>query len=164
MKRILKTLIIFYSRKGRTREIARKWAHEIGASRLEILPMAYRDTWKEYFKYMFCTLTRRPMEIDLYHIDFQKYDRIVLMIPVVHGMMSAPMRSFILQEEGNLHNVEYVIVHKGLKARQPRLVKWLDRHLQTEHLACSSIQQHFNRSYKINRIDGNSVLTQVNKK
>ena len=55
------------------------------------------------------------MEIDLYKVDFAKYDRIVLMIPVIFGMMSAPMRSFILQEEGNLKNVEYILIHKGLK-------------------------------------------------
>ena len=69
------------------------------------------------------------MEIDLYKVDFAKYDRIVLIIPVIFGMMSAPMRSFILQEEGNLKNVEYIIIHKGLKARQPGLVRWLDRHI-----------------------------------
>ena len=39
------------------------------------------------------------MEIDLYNVDFAKYDRIILMIPVIFGRMSAPMRSFILQEE-----------------------------------------------------------------
>ena len=64
------------------------------------------------------------MEIDLYKVDFAKYDRIILMIPVICGMMSAPMRSFILQEEGNLKNVEYIIIHKGLKARHPGLVRW----------------------------------------
>ena len=69
------------------------------------------------------------MEIDLYNVDFAKYDRIILMIPVIFGRMSAPMRSFILQEEGNLKNVEYIIIHKGLKARHPGLVRWLDRHI-----------------------------------
>ena len=88
---------------------------------MEIVPMAYRGTAREYLHYLYCTLTRRKMEIDLYKVDFAKYDRIVLMIPVIFGMMSAPMRSFILQEEGNLKNVEYIIIHKGLKARQPGL-------------------------------------------
>ena len=74
------------------------------------------------------------MEIDLYNVDFAKYDRIILMIPVIFGRMSAPMRSFILQEEGNLKNVEYIIIHKGLKARQPGLVRWLDRHIGQKHL------------------------------
>lgn len=94
-------------------------------SRLEIVPMAYRGTAREYLHYLYCTLTRRKMEIDLYNVDFAKYDRIILMIPVIFGMMSAPMRSFILQEEGNLKNVEYIIIHKGLKARQPGLVRGL---------------------------------------
>ena len=56
------------------------------------------------------------MEIDLYKVDFAKYDRIILIIPVIFGMMSAPMRSFILQEEGNLKNVEYIIIHKGAES------------------------------------------------
>ena len=126
----MKTLIVFYSRTGRTASTARRLAHEMeNTSRLEIVPMAYRGTAREYLHYLYCTLTRRKMEIDLYKVDFAKYDRIVLMIPVICGMMSAPMRSFILQEEGNLKNVEYIIIHKGLKARQPGLVRLF------EHLA-----------------------------
>lgn len=126
----MKTLIVFYSRTGRTAATARRLAHEMeNTSRLEIVPMAYRGTAREYLHYLYCTLTRRKMEIDLYKVDFAKYDRIVLMIPVIFGMMSAPMRSFILQEEGNLKNVEYIIIHKGLKARHPGLVRWLDRQL-----------------------------------
>lgn len=99
--------------------------------------MAYRGTAREYLHYLYCTLTRKEMEIDLYNVDFAKYDRIILMIPVICGMMSAPMRSFILQEKGNLKNVEYIIIHKGLKARQPGLVRWLDREAPGlfEHLA-----------------------------
>lgn len=122
----MKTLIVFYSRTGRTAATARRLAHEMeNTSRLEIVPMAYRGTAREYLHYLYCTLTRKEMEIDLYNVDFAKYDRIILMIPVICGMMSAPMRSFILQEEGNLKNVEYIIIHKGLKARHPGLVRWL---------------------------------------
>lgn len=155
----MKSLIVFYSRKGRTRMIARKWAHKTGASRLEIVPMAYRGTFREYLQYLWCTLTRREMELDLYTVDFSKYDRIVLMVPVICGMMSAPMRSFVRQEAGNLQNVEYVIVHKGFRARQPKMVKWLDKTLRVQHVACSSIHQtFFNKQFKTHRIDGESIL------
>ncbi len=155
----MKYLIVYYSRKGRTAEIARKWAHRTGASRLEIIPMAYRGTFREYLEYLFCTLTRREMELDLYNINFEKYDRIVLMVPVICGMMSAPMRSFVRQEAGNLQRVEYVIVHKGIKARQPGLVRWLDKTLKEKHLACSTIHRSFfNKEFKAKLIDGNSIL------
>ncbi len=154
----MKSLIVYYSRKGRTAKIARKWAHKTGSSRLEIIPMAYRGTMREYMQYLLCTLTRREMELDLYNVDFGKYDRIVLMVPVICGMMSAPMRSFVRQEAGNLHNVEYVIVHKGIRARQPKLVRWLDKTLGEKHLACSSIQQTFNKTFRSRRIDGQSIL------
>ena len=100
------------------------------------------------------------MEIGLYNVDFAKYDRIILMIPVICGMMSAPMRSFILQEEGNLKNVEYIIIHKGLKARHPGLVRWLDCHIGQKHLACSSIWQQGKRELHITYVDGESVLKQ----
>ena len=114
----MKSIIIYFSRTGRTAKDARSWAHRIGASRLEIIPMAWRGTPKEILRYYMNTLTRKQMEIDLYKVDFDKYDRIVLMIPVICGMMSAPMRTFIRQEAGNLENVEYVIIHKGVKMRQ----------------------------------------------
>lgn len=115
---------------------------------------------REYLHYLYCTLTRKEMEIDLYNVDFAKYDRIILMIPVICGMMSAPMRSFILQEEGNLKNVEYIIIHKGLKARHPGLVRWLDRHIGQKHLACSSIWQQGKHELHITYVDGDSVLKQ----
>ena len=154
----MKSIIVYYSRTGRTAKAARSWAHRIGASRLEIIPMAWRGTFTEVLNYTISTLTRRPMEIDLYKVDFEKYDRIVLMVPVICGMMSAPMRSFVRQEAGNLQNVEYVIVHKGLRGKQPRMVKWLDKTLKVKHVACSSIHMKFNKGSRLRRIDGESVL------
>ena len=57
----MKTLIVFYSRTGRTAATARKLAHEMeNTSRLEITPMAYRGTAREYLHYLYCTLTRKP--------------------------------------------------------------------------------------------------------
>lgn len=153
----MKSIIIYYSRQGRTARLARDWAHRTGASRLEIIPMAYRGTLREYLEYLWCTLTRQEMELDLYNVDFAKYDRTVLMIPVICGMMAAPMRSFVRQEAGNLRNVEYVIVHRGLRARLPRMVAWLDRTLQVKHLACSSMYLR-SRDAQVHPIDGDSIL------
>lgn len=154
----MKSIIIYFSRTGRTAQVARTWAHRLSASRLEIIPMAWRGTAKEVFNYYVATLTRRPMEIDLYKVDFDKYDRIVIMVPVICGMMSAPMRSFIRQEAGNLHNVEYVIVHKGLRMFHKSLVRWIDKTLGEKHLAVSSIWMGFDKKYHPARIDGESIL------
>lgn len=154
----MKSLIVYFSRTGRTAKVARAWAHKLAASRLEIIPMAWRNTNKEIIQYYINTLTRKEMEIDLYKVDFEKYDRIVLMIPVICGMMSAPMRTFIRQEAGNLHNVEYVIVHKGLRMRHKSLIGWLDRTIGEEHIAASSIWETFNKEYKPAKIDGDSIL------
>ena len=154
----MKSIIVYYSRTGRTAKVARSWAHRIGASRLEIIPMAWRGTVKEVVNYTVSTLLRRPMEIDLYKVDFDKYDRIVLMVPVICGMMSAPMRTFIRQEAGNLHNVEYVIIHKGVKMRHKSLIAWLDKTLGEKHLAASSIWAVWGKDYRPARIDGESIL------
>lgn len=154
----MKSIIVYYSRTGRTAKVARSWAHRIGASRLEIIPMAWRGTFREVLNYTISTLTRRDMEIDLYKVDFEKYDRIVLMVPVICGMMSAPMRTFIRQEAGNLHNAEYVIIHKGVKMRHKSLIAWLDKTLGEKHLAASSIRAVWGKDYKPARIDGESIL------
>ena len=154
----MKSIIIYFSRTGRTAKVARSWAHRIGASRLEIIPMAWRGTPKEILRYYMNTLTRKQMEIDLYKVDFDKYDRIVLMIPVICGMMSAPMRTFIRQEAGNLENVEYVIIHKGIKMRHKSLIRWVDKTLGVKHAAASSIWAGWGNEYKPARIDGESVL------
>ena len=89
---------------------------------------------------------------------FEKYDRIVLMVPVICGMMSAPMRSFVRQEAGNLHHVEYVIVHKGMMMRHKSLIRWLDKTLGEQHVAASSIWEVFGKEFKPACIDGNSIL------
>lgn len=154
----MKSIIVYFSRTGRTAKVARAWAHKLAASRLEIIPMAWRNSVKENIEYYIKTLTRQHMEIDLYKVDFEKYDRIVLMIPVICGMMSAPMRTFIRQEAGNLHNVEYVIIHKGFRIRHKSLVRWLDKTLGEKHIACSSISERFNKEYKPAKIDGESIL------
>ena len=154
----MKSIIVYHSRTGRTQKVARTWAHRIGSSRLDVAPMGWRGTMEETFDYFIKTLTRKPMEIDLYKVDFEKYDRIVLMVPVICGMMTAPMRAFVYQEAGNLDNVEYVIVHKGIKLRQKALINWLDRHLGTKHMAASSILVRGRKAHWITRIDGESIL------
>ena len=154
----MKSIIVYYSRTGRTAKVARSWAHRIGASRLEIIAMAWRGTFKEVLNYTISTLTRRNMEIDLYKVDFEKYDRVVLMVPVICGMMSAPMRTFVRQEAGNLKNVEYVIIHKGIKMRHNSLIAWLDKTLGVKHAAASSIWAGWGKEYKPARIDGESIL------
>ena len=154
----MKSIIVYFSRTGRTAKVARNWAHKLAAFRLEIISMAWRGTAKELMNYFISTLTRKEMEIDLYRVDFDKYDRIVLMIPVICGMMSAPMRTFIRQEAGNLHHVEYVIVHKGMMMRHKSLIRWLDKTLGEQHVAASSIWEAFGREFKPARIDGNSIL------
>lgn len=154
----MKSIIIYFSRKGRTAKVARAWAHKIRASRLELYPMYWNGTPKEVLKYFFYTLIRKDMPVESYRVDFEKYDRIVLMVPVICGMMSAPMRAFVRQEAGCLHNVEYVIVHKGVKMRHKSLIRWLDKTLGEKHLAASSIWVTFSKKYKPARIDGDSVL------
>ena len=154
----MKSIIVYYSRTGRTAKVARSWAHRIGASRLEIIAMAWRGTFKEVLNYTISTLTRRNMEIDLYKVDFEKYDRVVLMVPVICGMMSAPMRTFVRQEAGKLHDVEYVIIHKGAKMRHKSLIRWLDKTLGVNHAAASSIWAGWGKEYKPACIDGESVL------
>ncbi len=154
----MKSIIVYFSRRGKTAQAARSWAHKIGSSRLEVIPMAWRGTPREVLHYVIATLTRKDMEIDLYKVDFEKYDRIVLMVPVICGMMSAPMRTFVKQEAGNLHNVEYVIVHKGVKMRHRSLIAWLDKTLGEKHLAASSIWAGWGKNYKPARIDGESIL------
>ncbi len=154
----MKSIIIYYSRTGKTAHVARTWAHKIGSSRLEVSPMAWRGTPREVLQYILATLHRRDMEIDLYKVDFEKYDRTVLMVPVICGMMSAPMRTFVRQEAGNLRNVEYVIVHKGIKMRHKSLIAWLDKTLGEKHVAASSIWAGFGKNYKPARINGESIL------
>lgn len=154
----MKSIIVYYSRTGQTAQVARSWAHRIGSSRLEVIPMAWRGSFREVLHYIIATLTRKDMEIDLYKVDFEKYDRIVLMVPVICGMMSAPMRTFIRQEAGNLHNVEYVIIHKGVMIRHKSLIDWLDRTLGEKHIAASSIWAGWGKHYKPARIDGESIL------
>ena len=154
----MKSIIIYFSRTGRTAQVARSWAHKIGSSRLEIIPMAWRGTMQEVIRYYIATLTRKDVEIDLYKVDFEKYDRIVLMVPVICGMMSAPMRTFFRQEAGNLHNVEYVIIHKGIRMRHKSLIAWLDKTLGEKHIAASSIWASWGKEYKPACIDGESIL------
>ena len=154
----MKSIIIYFSRTGKTANVARSWAHRIRASRLEICPMSWRGTPKEVLQYVVNTLFRRAMPVESYRVDFEKYDRIILMVPVICGMLSAPMRYFILSEAGNLHNVEYVIIHKGIKMRHKSLISWLDRKLGEKHVAASSIWVTFSKKYKPARIDGDSIL------
>ena len=63
-----------------------------------------------------------------------------------------------VQEAGNLQNVEYVIIHKGIKMRHKSLIAWVDKALGVKHVAASSIWAGWGQKYKPARIDGDSIL------
>ncbi|WP_320130707.1 flavodoxin [uncultured Sphaerochaeta sp.] len=92
--------IVYYSMEGHTDFIARKIGEQTGAVPIRLFPK--KKFPKEGFqKYFFCgkssVFHERPI-LENEDIDLKNYDCLVVGTPTWAGLMTAPVRSFLSQE------------------------------------------------------------------
>lgn len=107
----MKTLVVYYSRKGQTENIALRAAEECGADFLNIEPI---DSVAGYDGFIGCALaafSRKKMTLFPYDEDIASYEKVIICSPVWFGKISAPMLSFMETEKHNISSAEYILVH-----------------------------------------------------
>ena len=101
----MKTLIVYYSRTGFTRQVALEMAKILGADCEEITEDLNRGGIKGYLISGREALKRCIPEIKEIKSDIANYDVVVLGTPVWVGTMSSPMRSFLAKYKDKLSRV-----------------------------------------------------------
>ena len=109
----MKSLVAFYSRTNITKKLAERIANETGADIEEIKPkndyggkLGYARGGKDAFR-------GNIIELEALKHDPQDYDVVYLGTPVWASRMSAPLFSYIKQNEGKFAEVKFFITAGG---------------------------------------------------
>lgn len=106
-----KTLVVYFSRLGYVRKIAYEQANALGADICEIKSTEKTDGTLGFWWCGRFGMHRRAMPIEPITADLTKYDKIIVCSPVWVFSIAAPVRAFLKEANGKIHDAEYVFVH-----------------------------------------------------
>lgn len=107
----MKTLVVYYSRKGYTEDLALARAREENADFLALETIENTAGYEGFLNCMKFSLSGKSMTLFPYETDVSAYDKVILCTPVWCGDISAPMKAFLRKERHHIRNVEYILVH-----------------------------------------------------
>jgi len=99
----MNTLVVFYSRTGRTRKVAETIAAGLGADMEELREATDRIGLRGYLRSLFDALGRDP----------SRYDLVVVGTPVWVASVSAPVRAFLASNARRLPRVAFFVTEGG---------------------------------------------------
>lgn len=91
----MKTLVIFYSYTGKTREIAKETAEREKAELLELKEKKARSKFAAYTLGCFAAMRQKEAKLLEFDGDFSAYDKIIIMMPVWASFPAPPFNNII---------------------------------------------------------------------
>lgn len=112
----MKTLVVYYSRKGYVEKIAdaKIKAEREAGNEVDFLSLETISNTVGYDGLRNCLVkiaTGGEMELFPYETDVASYDKVIICTPVWGGKVALPMKAFLTKEKHNITHFEYVIVH-----------------------------------------------------
>ncbi|MFO1327938.1 MAG: flavodoxin [Rubrivivax sp.] len=134
----MKTLVVYYSRSGRTRSLARRLARELDADLATLHDRQSRAGWRGYQRSLFESVTGRDGDI-AWAPDTGGYDLVVVGTPVWCGRLSSPVRAWVRRRRGAMRRVAFfcTMASGGAERAQAELEQLLGRRVRAA-LALSS--------------------------
>ena len=108
-----KTLIVYYSRTGKTRLLCDVLQQHISSDLLEVNPVdeeRYQPGRIGYYTAAFDSVFNRYIPIEPEQPDFSPYSSIIIVSPVWNWKMSAPIRSLIHNNQGKFDGKKMVFI------------------------------------------------------
>ena len=108
-----KTLIVYYSRTGKTRLLCDALQQQINSDLLEVNPVdeeRYQPGRIGYYTAAFDSVFNRYIPIEPEQPDFSPYSSIIIVSPVWNWKMSAPIRSLIHNNQGKFDGKKMVFI------------------------------------------------------
>ena len=108
-----KTLIVYYSRTGRTRLLCEVLQHHINSDILEVKPLdkdRYRPGRIGYYTAAFDSVFSRYIPIMPEQPDFSSYSSIIIVSPVWNWKLSAPIRTLIHNNQDKFNGKKMIFI------------------------------------------------------
>jgi len=108
-----KALIVFYSRTGTTRKVARALASELGCDIEEMIDLRNRAGWIGYIRSLIDASRKRLTNLKepLYRPEL--YDLVLIGTPIWAGNLATPVRAYLVQNHQRLKNVAFFLTSGG---------------------------------------------------
>lgn len=90
-----KTLVMFYSFTGHTKEMAEKQAKKYKADLVEVKETKKRSKWSAYLTGCIQARKQRSIKIEEIKVDFSGYDHIILGAPIWAGFPAPAFNSMV---------------------------------------------------------------------
>ncbi|MBR3869373.1 MAG: flavodoxin family protein [Clostridia bacterium] len=135
----MKTLVVYYSRKGNTEKIALEKAKELEADFLAIDTIENVAGYNGFSNCVKSLISKDDMTLFPYDTDVAAYDKVIICAPIWFSKLCAPMQTFIKKEKHNIKKAEYIFVH-ALKTDVKAVAAETDKILRLKNDKYTSIQ------------------------
>ena len=129
----MKTLVVYFSRKGYVKRVAGEAAAAVGG---DLLELRTPERTKGFLGFWWCGrfgMHRWPMKIEHEPVDVGGYDKVIICSPVWVLSVSAPVRAFLEEVSGKVRSVDYILVHFSNPMRYTATRKEMDELLGIKH-------------------------------
>ena len=109
----MKTLVVFYSMIGMTKEIAVHISEELDCDIEEIFDVKTRKGIFGFIKSGFESVFRIMPKIKKAELNPEKYDLTIIGTPIWAGNMASPVRAYIFQNNENIDKVAFFCTMQG---------------------------------------------------
>ena len=114
----MKTLIVFYSRTGRTRAVAQELARQLGADQEELKEQADRSGATGYIAAGRDAMLKRPAELLPTACRPADYELVIVGTPVWAFTMTPAIRTWLTREAASLPKVAFLCTQGGSGAER----------------------------------------------
>ncbi len=135
----MKTLVVYFSRKGNTERIALAKAKELEADFLAIDTIENVAGYNGFSNCAKAAFSKKDMELFPYDTDISSYEKVIICAPIWFSGLCAPMKTFIKREKHNIKKAEYIFVH-ALQTDVKTVAAETDKILRLKNDKYTSIQ------------------------
>lgn len=149
----MSTLVVYFSRKGRTRRVAEALAKRERADIWELTTPEHTGGWLGFWWCGRFAMHRWPMAVDPVGADVASYDKVIVCSPVWVFGACAPVWAFLRTYAGQVRAADYVLVHFSLPMRYDRTAAAMDGALGVKHGRLLSVAAPWGRLWRYRLYD-----------
>ena len=109
----IRTLVVFYSRTGQTRTLAKAIAERLDADLEQLMITGEESGTRGYLRCALDGLLGRHVDLALPLHNPNVYDVVVIASPVWSGSLSSPVRTYLTAQDGRLRRVALAVSNRG---------------------------------------------------
>ena len=137
----MKTLVVYFSRKGYVRKVAEQLASECGGNLFELKTTERTEGLLGFWWCGRFAMHRWQMPIQRVDLDLTAYDHVTICTPIWVFSLAAPVRSFCAQASGKIKEADYILVHHT-KGTYKNAAREMDALLGLTHTRSTSVRCH----------------------